>query len=174
LRACVVRCGVTMIGDDDAARATGRRRKRNLMDLGKLHVLLVHFPIALALAAVAADVLWLITRRLFFRNAGAYCLVLGTIAAVPTIITGLLLTAKATWSPERADLAEDHEHMALITAAVMITAVVMRGFWAKSHARWHLVAYGILMAALVVCISITGHLGGQIAFGRDYLSSLFR
>jgi hypothetical protein len=29
------------------------------------------------------------------------------------------------------------------------------------------------MAALFVCISITGHLGGKLAFGEDYLKGLF-
>ena len=61
------------------------------MHLGKLHVLVLHFPIAMAIAAVAADILWLITRRLIFRSAGAYCLVLTLIAAIPTIVTGLLM-----------------------------------------------------------------------------------
>jgi uncharacterized membrane protein len=33
------------------------------MEIGKLHVILVHFPIALALSAVLADILLAVTRK---------------------------------------------------------------------------------------------------------------
>jgi uncharacterized membrane protein len=42
------------------------------MDFGKMHLLVLHFPIALIVAAAVADVLRLITRRPFFRNASLY------------------------------------------------------------------------------------------------------
>jgi hypothetical protein len=44
------------------------------MDFGKLHVVLVHFPIAFGLGAVAAEVIGLFVRRAFFRDAALYCL----------------------------------------------------------------------------------------------------
>jgi hypothetical protein len=57
--------------------------------------------------------------------------------------------------------------------ALSVAAAAVRGFWAKQQKKWMLVLYGVLMAALFVCISITGHLGGKIAFGDDYLAGLF-
>jgi len=143
------------------------------MNFGKLHVLLVHFPIALSVAAIAADILWGLTKRPLFRAAGAYCLVAALIATPVAVFTGWELLSSLKLPPGLADLGEDHEHMAIASLCVMAAAAAVRGFWAQQQKKWMLVLYGVLMAALFVCISITGHLGGKIAFGVDYLQGLF-
>ena len=144
------------------------------MNLGKLHVMVVHFPIALAVAAVAADILWALTKRPHFRAASGFCLVAALVATPLVLLTGWELVSSLNLPPDLADLAEGHEHMAIASFGVMAAAAVVRGLWARQGKKWQLVLYGVLMAALFVCISITGHLGGKIAFGADYLSGLLR
>jgi uncharacterized membrane protein len=143
------------------------------MNLGKLHVLLVHFPIALSVAAIGADILWGLTKRPLFRAAGAFCLVAALVATPFVVFTGWERLSSMKLPPAIADLAEDHEHAAIATLCLIAAAAVVRGFWAQQQKKWMLVLYGVLMAALFVCISITGHLGGKIAFGDDYLAGLF-
>ena len=142
--------------------------------IGKLHVLILHFPIALAVAAVAADVLWLATKRGFFKNAGLYCLIGAAIFAPPTVLTGSLLADDLHLAADLADLAEDHEHAGFATLGIVLGALAVRLIWMKKpEVKWLGTLYGVLMAALLVSISITGHLGGKLAFGQDYLSSIF-
>jgi uncharacterized membrane protein len=143
------------------------------MNFGKLHLLLVHFPIALSVAAAGADILWGLTRRPLFRAAGAFCLIAALIATPFVVFTGWQLLSSMKLPADLADLAEDHEHMAIASLCIMAAAVAVRGFWAGQQKKWMLVLYGVLMAALFVCISITGHLGGKLAFGEDYLKGLF-
>ena len=143
------------------------------MNLGKLHVVIVHFPIALAVAAVAADLLWLATRRMVFRSAGAFCLAAAVIVTPAVIATGWLLANSLNLPPDLADLAEDHENMALVSFGVMAAAAAVRLLWHKTQVKWQIAVYGVLMAALFVCISITGHWGGLLAFGKDYLADVF-
>jgi uncharacterized membrane protein len=143
------------------------------MNIGKLHLLLVHFPIALSVAAVGADILWGLTKRPLFRAAGAFCLVAALISAPVVVFTGWQLLSSQKLPADLADLAEDHEHAAIASLCVLGAAVAVRAFWAQQQKKWQLVLYGALMAALFVCISITGHLGGKIAFGEDYLKGLF-
>ena len=142
--------------------------------IGKLHVLILHFPIALAVAAVAADVLWLATKRGFFKDAGLYCLIGAAIFAPPTVLTGSLLADESHPPADLADLAEDHEHAGFATLGIVVGALAVRLIWMKKpEVQWLGALYGVLMAALLVSISITGHLGGKLAFGQDYLSSIF-
>jgi uncharacterized membrane protein len=146
------------------------------MDIGKFHVLLVHFPIALAVAAVVADLLRLITRRTFFRGASLYCLAAAIIATPPVLVTGYLLSTELFppgTAATIADRVEDHEDMALVSFGVMIGAAVVRGLWAWKPAKWQPAVYGLLMAALLVCIAITGDLGGKLVYGADFLSNIF-
>jgi uncharacterized membrane protein len=136
--------------------------------------MVVHVPIALAVAAAAADILWALTKRPHFRAASGFCLVAALIATPLVLLTGWERLSSMKLPPAIADLAEDHEHAAIATLCVIAGAAVVRGFWAQQQKKWMLVLYGVLMAALFVCISITGHLGGKIAFGADYLSGLLR
>lgn len=61
------------------------------MAIGKLHLLVLHFPLALIIVAALADALWLRWRKSLFREAGYYCILLGAMAAIPTMITGSML-----------------------------------------------------------------------------------
>jgi uncharacterized membrane protein len=143
------------------------------MDIGKFHVLLVHFPIALGLAAAVADLLWVVTRRMLFRQAAVYCLA-GTFMAAPfVVITGYLHLGALHPAPDVADVAEDHEHAGFATLGIVIGATAARVVWRRTQNKWVLRLYGVLMAALVVSVSIAGHLGGLLAFGVDYLQGAF-
>ncbi|MGA2266327.1 MAG: DUF2231 domain-containing protein [Phycisphaerae bacterium] len=143
------------------------------MALGKLHLLVLHFPIALVLAAALADVLWLWRRKTFFGEAGFYCLLVGAISAVPTMAAGLMLISTMSLSGQIAQLGEVHESLGIITTTVVLLTAGLRvalrnrlsGLWG-----W---AYGVLMLASVVLITLTGHYGGLLAFGPDYLSGIF-
>lgn len=143
------------------------------MDLGKLHVVLVHFPIAFAIGAVAADLLWLATRRTIFQGAGLFCLVAALAASAPVAATGWMRAESIKVPPDLADTIDDHEHAALVSVGILAAATAVRVLRIKKPAKWQPAVYAVLMAALAAGISFTGHLGGQIAFGKDYLSGLF-
>ena len=88
------------------------------MEIGKLHVILVHFPIALALSAVLADFLYAITRKEFFRISGMYCLILAAIAIIPTVYTGweMLELERPKLSPVYLGIARTHRILAITSS----------------------------------------------------------
>ena len=143
------------------------------MHIGKLHVVILHFPIALIVAAVVADLLWLAARRAFFKDAGLYCLLGALVTAPPVVLTGWYALGSAGYTGDLAELAEWHEHMGITTLVLVIAASAVRLARLKWQAKWLTVAYPILAAAMFIAVSIAGHLGGQIGFGKDYLSGLF-
>ena len=53
-----------------------------------LHVVLVHFPLALLLAGLAIEVFSFMYRRSSFRAAGRCMILLGALASVPTALSG--------------------------------------------------------------------------------------
>ena len=139
--------------------------------LDHLHVAIIHFPIALAIAAAAADLLWLITRRSFFGSASLYCLAAALIVTPAALLTGDMLSEDQevfppSTNPFVLDQVEDHEHAAFTSFGIMIAAVAVRWLRAWKPAKWQPWVYGLLMLALVVAISITGDLGGKLVYGR--------
>jgi uncharacterized membrane protein len=142
------------------------------MQLGKLHLVLVHLPIALVVAAATADLLWAITRRKFFDNAGLYCL-LGALATAPlTALAGSLLSDLKFKGHEPA-LSEQHETAAYIAIGLIAAATAARVLWRLKNWKWLRAIYALLIVASLVTIAVVGHLGGQLAFGVDYLRGLF-
>ena len=142
------------------------------MAIGKLHVLVLHFPLALIIAAALADALWLRWRKPLFLQAGYFCIVLGALAAIPTMITGSMLIDTLKLTPDEANLGEIHETLGILTMSVAVAAAGLRVFGRNKLTRSWAWMYGALMAASLVLVSLTGHFGGLLAFGTDYLSGV--
>jgi uncharacterized membrane protein len=133
------------------------------MAWGKLHLLVLHFPIALILATLLADGLFLATKRGFFKTAGLYCLILAALAAIPTVIFGDILLDAEEFTGAAAALAETHESLGIATLVVTLLAAGVRlarrgeprGVWAYGYAA--------LIVAAGVLVSLAGHWGGMLA-----------
>ena len=141
------------------------------MALGKFHVMLVHFPIALALAAVLGDVLWVIWRKDFFRSAALYCLLLAAVAAIPTVITGDMHLDEKQYSRDSDyyPIAEKHQDFGIASMCVLIAAGLVRAVRRNRPTGWWLGAYVVLVAAVAALISITGYYGGDLSHGVGFL-----
>ncbi len=142
------------------------------MALGKLHLLVLHFPVALVLTVALADVIWLRWRKPIFQLAGYFCLLLGTLACIPTMATGLMLIDTLKFTPEEASLAETHETLGIMTVMVVVLAAVVRAWRKNKLSGMWACAYGLLIAGSVALVGVTAHYGGLLAFGKDYLSGI--
>ncbi len=142
------------------------------MEFGKLHVLLVHFPIALGLSAVLADVIWLILKKDFFRQAGLYCLILAAISAGPAAATGNAHLDNKLYLGQMQDAAETHETLAYCTLGVLVAALLLRAIRKNRLAGAWLGVYGVAIFAAVVLISLTGFYGGILTHGPNHLKGL--
>jgi uncharacterized membrane protein/mono/diheme cytochrome c family protein len=140
---------------------------RILRWLGKFHLLLLHFPIALVLAAGVGE-LWSVWHRNSIPSESVrFCLWLGALAALPTAVLGWLYAAagNGVGSPQ---LLTAHRWLGTTAALwLVITAVCAecdsrRGFRSKSVRL--LLLSGILMTAL------TAHLGGLLDRGEEFFT----
>jgi uncharacterized membrane protein/mono/diheme cytochrome c family protein len=129
--------------------------------LGRFHVLALHLPIGILIAAVVLD--WVARRPRYAALAGAAPLLwaLAASSAVLTAALGYLHFGEGSFTGPSA---EAHRLWGTITA---IAAV--EGWWlARGRAR----AGAIRLAAgiaLLVLVSITGHYGGNLTHGTTFL-----
>ena len=126
------------------------------------HVVLIHFPIALFIAAVAFDLIAQWTKREGLVNAIYYNLLLAAIATVPVIATGLLAWQFQLEGQKLKGILLLHLIFALLSSA-MIWLV----WWIHFRARRRQVALpsfrlAIELAAVGV-VAITAHLGGFLS-----------
>lgn len=127
--------------------------------------MIVHFPIALVLAGFLSDIIGLATKKVFFRQAALYLLLLGTAGTVGAYLSG----DAAGEGMEEGSLGkalELHEQAALITLWVTLAAALFRlgAEFLKNNNRVVKIVAMLLFAMSTVAVSRTGYLGGQLVY----------
>ncbi len=138
--------------------------------IGRLHPLLVHLPIGILLLAILLEALSTRVSYAGLKPAADLSLLLGVCSAVLSCCTGWLLSQTGDYD---AGLVVVHQWLAIsLTVVSMGLYVVVRrrsmgGPPSPSLRR----ASGTLMAAVLVLLILTGHWGGSLTHGPDYLTA---
>jgi uncharacterized membrane protein len=129
--------------------------------IGHLHPVLVHLPIGILL--IACLFIWQARRDKFahLQPVINIILLLGMISAILSCITGFILSQNGDYDEE---MVSWHQWMGISVATL---SIVIYYFRRKSYLReWQ----WLFAPFLVMLIFITGHLGGSITHGSDYLT----
>ena len=128
---------------------------------GHFHVVLVHLPIGILLLACVFQ--WLETRPKFasLHAAATIALMIGMICAILSALTGYLLSFSGDYDE---GLVITHQWFGISVAAV---SIAMFYYHSKSAPLKTKVSISILLFVLII---ITGHLGGSLTHGSDYLT----
>jgi uncharacterized membrane protein len=128
---------------------------------GHFHPLVVHLPIGILLMAVVLHWLSASPKYQAFRNVIPFILVCGMISAVAACISGYLLSISDDYNE---DIVGWHKWLGISVALVSIA------WYLKERNIKYLSDLKYFSATLFVLIMITGHLGGVLTHGSDYLS----
>jgi uncharacterized membrane protein len=126
------------------------------------HVVLIHFPIALFLAAVAFDLLAQWTKQRGLAQAAYYNLLVAAISTVPVLVTGLL-----AWQFQLEGQKLKGILLLHLVLACVSTVMIWLVWWVHFRARRktvYLPSYRLAVELLAVAVvAVTGHLGGFLS-----------
>jgi uncharacterized membrane protein len=139
--------------------------KRALFLLGRFHVIVVHFPIALIMAAAAGELWfwWLGYKGL--HPAVRFCVLLAVPAAIAAAVLGWLLA----WSGAGLSAPQVllfHRWLGTVGAVWLVAVAASSEADARHSTRSALSR--VLLFAGAILIGVTGHLGGTLVYGEDY------
>ncbi len=134
--------------------------------IGKLHPVLVHFPIALILAAAAAELIAIHTRRAAWRAIAVANVRAGAAMGAFTAIAGWGLASAPFVEPTR--LLAWHRWTGIAGAAVAISAALLSPRSQVESPR-SVLAYQAALFGGAAIVAIAGHLGGTLVWGADFL-----
>ena len=134
--------------------------------IGRLHPLLIHFPIALVIAAVAAEVGAMVTHDACWRQVGITNVRAGALFAVLAAMAGWLFAPAGDLAPS--PLLQWHRWAGTVAAILSVTAAVTAGGAGRSATPARLV-YQLALFGAGVLVGITGHLGGLLVWGVVFL-----
>ncbi len=123
--------------------------------IGHLHPLIVHLPIGILIFAYIMMVLQSIQKS-DMESAIHLAFLLGAISSIFACIAGWLLAQSGDYET---DAIFKHQWTGLSTAVFSILAYFLKKY------RW------VLATLTIILLTITGHLGGNLTHGEDYLFS---
>ena len=126
--------------------------------------MVIHFPIALVLAAAAAELLAITTARREWRALAVANLRAGALFVAAAAISGWLLAATVEPSPslQYHRLLGSAASLAAIGTALTTTAAGMR----DSNGSW---PYRVSLFATAVLVGIAAHLGAVLVWGANFI-----
>jgi uncharacterized membrane protein len=130
-----------------------------------LHPMIVHFPIALIIAGLLADTLFIFYKReSWLSNAGFSLMILGTLAAGAAFLTGALFTSEPT-EGAIVSVYSLHTTGALITIITMSLLSLVRIYTVLKHQeiRFRWFVYGLYLIG-TAAVSFTGFMGGTMVY----------
>lgn len=170
--------GMLTLGDGNVAGALWQTG-------GRLHPVLVHFPIALVALAAGAEVLNAVAGRrggagrglgMMMRGPSALargCLVVGAPAAGITAWSGWLNALHEHGGGGPLEI-EGHRWVGIAAAAVALMAMasVLAASWRVTETGMRVYRALVVLAAMLM--GVAGHMGGSLVYGGDYLLSPLR
>jgi len=126
------------------------------------HVVLIHFPIALFIAAVAFDLVAHFTKRRGLTDAAYYNLLAAALSTLPVLATGLL-----AWQFQLEGQKLKGILLLHLVLACVSTVMIWLVWWVHFRARRRtlfLPSYRLVVECVAVgLVALTGHLGGYLS-----------
>ena len=136
--------------------------------LGRLHPLLVHFPIGLLVVAFIFELFTIGGKRQGLRDGIYWMLIVGAATATIAALMGWLL---GTYDDYTGDLVSYHQYTGMATAFFAVaTLLLLRNVVNKKLHDYRIYRLGLFLT--VFFLSIAGHLGASLTHGEDYLTSV--
>jgi uncharacterized membrane protein len=133
--------------------------------IGRLHPLLIHFPIVLVLAAAAIEIAATVAKSDRWRAMAAVNVRAAAVFAALAVIAGWRLAQIS--GADATPLLEWHRWVGTTSAALTIAAAIAGSAGRRSSAIAWLYRPALFAAGLLVAVA--GHLGGLLVWGAEFL-----
>ncbi len=155
--------------DTGRAEPAPAGRPRSFLEaLGRFHPAVVHFPLALLLAAGLAELLALLGGWEPGRRAVPYLLAVAAPAALLAAGLGLAMAATTRFAADQAAALALHRAAGLATCGLALLALALLR-WRDAAGR---LRRGLFLVALLLAgaaVALAGHQGGVLVWGADWL-----
>ncbi len=136
--------------------------------LGRLHPLAVHFPVGILLFAAILEVLTLKNFNSKLRPAINILVATGVVAAVVSVVFGLLLARSGDYGEDILNL---HQWSGIATAVLGGLSVLFLARISLKKQAAFIIPYRTMIFLTGFGVSVAGHFGAALTHGSDYLTS---
>lgn len=138
--------------------------------LGRLHPAMVHLPIGLLLAAAMAEWLWWMTGRESLDYVSRFCTVIGAAGAIPAAAMGWMA---GSFESDTDPTLTIHRWMGVAVAGLAVVTAwlcIASAYPPEQPTTRRRLTVRWLVTINAILVSMTGHFGGVLVHGHDYLT----
>ena len=135
--------------------------------LGRLHPLIVHFPLSILLFIAALELYTIRSFNSNFRSAITIGLYISAFTAIVSVVFGLLL---AQYDEVSGDTLNNHKLVGFITSSLCLSSAFLSWLITQKNRVSLIPFYRFCLFLAVLGIALSGHFGGSLTHGEDYLS----
>lgn len=133
--------------------------------IGRFHPILVHLPIGILLLGCLFQLLTINSKFLGVRPAVPLIYLLGGLGAVFSSVSGYLLSQSGDYDGNMVDI---HQWLGISVSIISLSVYAM---YKKQASEGSL---NIVAVVLIILITVTGHYGGSLTHGSDYITSALK
>jgi uncharacterized membrane protein len=134
--------------------------------LGKFHVIVVHFPIALLVVAAAGELLSLWRGTWYPAPAVRFCVLFAAAGAVAATTLGWLHAAFSAYAASSSQVLALHRWTGSTAGILAVGVAILSEVEVRRGVRSPL--FRVLLFAGTLLVSVAGHLGGTLVYGDSY------
>lgn len=136
--------------------------------LGKLHPVIVHFPIALVIMALIFVGTRFVLGSEVFDQMAAITMYWAAFFAVVAALLGLARASGASFPSTLEEYFEWHRLLGLASTGLTVLTALLAYHWRKRDSQRSRLLFRVLLVLNVMAIGVTGHLGASLVFGPNY------
>lgn len=136
---------------------------------GRLHPMIVHFPIALLIFAAILELFTLKKFESKFRPAIRLLVLIGAVSAIIAAVFGWLLADSDAIEGELLDL---HQQIGIATAVLSVLVLFFLQKITKKYKSNQVLLYRSFLFIAALGVSITGHFGASLTHGEEFLTEV--
>jgi uncharacterized membrane protein/mono/diheme cytochrome c family protein len=144
-------------------------RRRIIRDIGQFHPPSTHFPIALLIVALPAELLWMFTRKDSWKETVRFCVALGAVCAVATATLGWCDAAFSHYGGDTAQILTWHRWLGTATAGwAVLTLALSESAHRKGNPEHLCRSFRLVLLVGVILVSVAGYLGASLIYGLNH------
>ena len=135
--------------------------------LGRLHPLIVHFPISLLIIAALLELISLRNFQSKYRAGISLLVLIGSLSAILSAAFGYQLAQEQGTTGSTLDL---HQQLGIATAFLSALLLFVLHRVSKNNQKARILVFRSVLFLAAIGVSLTGHFGGSLTHGEDFLT----
>lgn len=137
-----------------------------IREIGTYHLVMLHFPIALIVMTVVAEILYSWKNNVLFDNAARFMIISAAVVAVPTFLLGLAYASGQEYAGSAANDLWWHRLLGIFTGVLAAGTAFLREKYSAHRKSSDQKRYYFCLLILFFSVCVTSYFGGRMAFSQ--------